>query len=165
MSFTETLTSYCSAIKEQIYHIAIKHITKSITFNTSTTTISLIPLGEDNIWLMPRKIYYWSIPLRSFRRERRGSSTTSDTWQSKYILISQRKHKLVCDNMHYARHWESKPDDKYKCGVFCFESNNLLAITYKTVKKLEKSHYILRGRMEGIRVESFPSIHAVERCR
>lgn len=29
-----------------------------------------------------------------------------------------------------------KPDDKYKCGVFCLDSNNLLAITYKTVKNI-----------------------------
>jgi hypothetical protein len=31
----------------------------------------------------------------------------------------------------------AKPDDKYKCGVFCFDSNNLLAITYKTVTNIE----------------------------
>jgi len=29
-----------------------------------------------------------------------------------------------------------KPDDKYKWGVFCLDSNNLLAITYKTVKNI-----------------------------
>jgi len=29
-----------------------------------------------------------------------------------------------------------KPADKYKCGVFCLDSNNLLAITYKTVKNI-----------------------------
>jgi hypothetical protein len=44
----------------------------------------------------------------------------------------------------------AKPDDKYKCGVFCFDSNNLLAITYKTVTNIEVRIYMdeMSGRKQ-----------------
>lgn len=71
-------------------------------------------------------------PLRSFLSERRGSNMTSDNQKKKkkvkYIRSGWIEFLIrMCSAKIQA------PVDKYRCGVFCFDSNNLLAITCKPI--------------------------------